>query len=163
MNTKINLLKIKICDQIWDTMPDCGGAKLCSKCSAKIHDFRGLTDWEIAVVYAHSKKRVCGIYDKNKLYENGRLNCTLTNGRKWILASILGIYSSGAALMSGQAINYNSDLRLTITPVHLNDTNRKVMEEEPQIKKSSQADNLYFLRGVIRDESNELNRCEYSN
>jgi len=59
MNT--NLSKIKDCGQIWDNMPNCTGGKFCLKCNETIHDFRGMTDWEIAIKHSESDKKVCGI------------------------------------------------------------------------------------------------------
>jgi len=43
-------------------MPKCGDARICQKCSRKIHDFRNKSDFEIGLIHASSEEKVCGIY-----------------------------------------------------------------------------------------------------
>ena len=67
MTHKINLSKVKKCDQSWDEMPQKAGGRLCQKCQNTIVDFRNLSDREVAHIHAFSEGPVCGLYRKRQL------------------------------------------------------------------------------------------------
>lgn len=64
---RFNLSRLKSCSEPWDRMVpnECG--RLCAKCDKTIHDFRGMTDREVAMKHAFSEESLCGIYDPHHL------------------------------------------------------------------------------------------------
>ena len=90
MTVKINFSKIQKCDQIWDDMPVCDSGRLCQQCDRVIHDFRGMTDWNIAVKHANSSSKVCGIYDEQTLSGKSQSRTVpLKKGRKALWAATM--------------------------------------------------------------------------
>lgn len=64
---KINLEKLKKCDQVWEDMTPNEQGRICTKCQNTIIDFRALTDKEVAEIHMFSEGRVCGLYRKDQL------------------------------------------------------------------------------------------------
>ena len=73
MNQSFNLTNIKKCGERFDKMATCGNHKICAKCKEKIYDFRGLTNWEIAVIHSSKMGKVCGIYEEKQLKEGSNI------------------------------------------------------------------------------------------
>ncbi len=71
---KINLSKLKRCNQIWDDMPVCEQGRLCEKCDHVIIDFRHKSDYEIAKIHTLTPGKVCGLYTKKQLKPRKKLN-----------------------------------------------------------------------------------------
>ena len=64
---KINLSKLKKCDQVWDNMLPREGGRLCEKCNKHIIDFTKLSNEDIANAHIRSEEPVCGFYTKEQL------------------------------------------------------------------------------------------------
>jgi len=64
---KIDLSKLKRCDQIWDDMPLCEKGRLCEKCNHVIIDFRHKSDYEVAKIHTLTPGKVCGLYTGKQL------------------------------------------------------------------------------------------------
>jgi hypothetical protein len=65
--TKINLSKLKHCEQVWNKMPKNDKGRLCQQCNHTIIDFRRTSDAEIAKAHVFSQEKVCGIYTERQL------------------------------------------------------------------------------------------------
>jgi len=70
--TKINLSKLRNCNQAWEDMPENERGRLCLKCSNTILDFRKASDSEIAKAHLFSENTVCGLYRRDQLLEPKR-------------------------------------------------------------------------------------------
>ena len=62
MNNKINLSRLKKCDQVWDEMEETDCGRLCQQCNKTIIDFRPLSDEEVARIHMFKTEAVCGVY-----------------------------------------------------------------------------------------------------
>jgi len=155
MNSKVNLSKIKQCGQFWDSMPACAKGRHCSKCNETIKDFRGLTDWEIAVKHSKSKNRVCGIYDENRLYGKENTIKSNWNYNKLKMAALVGILASSTVTNGQRNISdRNSNLLITpikSTPNKINPNNHKDLNTP-----NNKLDSIKVVSGIIINESKEL-------
>lgn len=147
MNGKVNFSKIQKCNQVWEDMESCQGGRKCTKCSQIITDFRGMSEWEIAVIHANSAQKVCGLYD-NKFF---------SSPKKSIFRNQIGRFSLPTMF---------SLLTLTIST----DSSAQIAEPQEQIdsiknskyKAKSKAkhlktvnDSIKIIRGFIFDEYSE--------
>lgn len=89
---RINLSKLRRCNQYWDEMQPIEGGRLCEKCQNKIIDFRNLSDREIAEIHLQSERPVCGLYRKSQLAPpSTQGKGKRTNKWKSIYLGILGL------------------------------------------------------------------------
>ncbi|MEN7551916.1 carboxypeptidase-like regulatory domain-containing protein [Rapidithrix thailandica] len=79
---KLNLSKLKICNQYWEEMEPTEGGRICTKCSNLIRDFRGKSDLEIALTYINSEGPVCGLYSEEQL-KNKNVNKARIQNNWW--------------------------------------------------------------------------------
>jgi hypothetical protein len=68
--SKVNLSKLRPCDQQWGKMKRVGEKRLCEKCEKHITDFRKMSSLEIALTHAQSETAVCGLYRPDQLSWN---------------------------------------------------------------------------------------------
>ena len=64
---RINLSKLKKCNQFWEDMTPTEKGRICEKCKNIIVDFRNLKANEIAEIHTFSDKVICGIYKDEQL------------------------------------------------------------------------------------------------
>lgn len=148
MNTKVNLSKIRKCGQVWEDMNVCNGGRKCSKCANVITDFRGMSEWDIAVTHALSKDKVCGLYDKTMLNPHVKVKQVK---RLWNVAvpGMIGLFLYGTQANAK--------------------TNSKIPQEQHQVEYSSQldiekginnkqqvqnSDTIKVVRGYLYDSAN---------
>jgi len=151
MTAKINFSKIQKCDQIWDDMPVCDSGRLCQQCDRVIHDFRGVSDWDIAVKHAHSSDKVCGIYNEDTL--NGtsqKRTLAFKKARKAIWATTMAGLTSITTL---SALSQSTD------PVHILEKDLNVRDSIPDENRESSQDALVaekqrIVKGAIFDSDN---------
>ncbi|WNJ18797.1 carboxypeptidase-like regulatory domain-containing protein [Pontibacter sp. G13] len=94
MHKRFNLSRLQSCHQVWDEMPTCDQGRICQTCDKVIHDFRGKSDWDIALAHAKTSEPVCGIYDRRRLDHDKRLSSVSLLPRKWWMAGILGLLTA---------------------------------------------------------------------
>lgn len=150
MNRKVNLSKIKKCDQIWDDMDVCDGGRLCAACDNVIQDFRGLSGWDIALIHSRSETKVCGIYDKHQLGNTNQLK-KVDLKKKLLFASAVGLLSVTSAY-ANTALSY---LQLNPTAVHNNSNQPKVHNNHSRqsANRFTQLDSVKIVRGILSSES----------
>ena len=146
MNT--NLSKIKDCGQIWDNMPNCKGGRLCTKCNETIHDFRDMTDWEIAIKHSESDKKVCGIYDVDRLNRINKKTESNFNSSKLKTIAIIGSLAS-SLISSGQITDQLLESTQIENPIHTDSITSYQNEEEE--KHSNVIDSTMIVSGIVRD------------
>jgi len=150
MNRKVNFSKIKDCGQVWDQMDSCAGGRKCEKCSHVITDFRGMTEWEIALIHAHSTKKVCGLYDPQILEPASPI---VKRSRFRDMALVPGIMS---LLLTGSQV-----AALASTPVTVEQSEKYTspgivqVENKENIEEDLKIDSLKIVRGHLIDESGE--------
>lgn len=152
MHNNVDLSQIKKCNQIWDEMPEHDKGKQCSKCKEFIHDFRGMSKWEVAVVHAHSEKRICGIYDEEVLAAPFKINKTKRERRNLILASTIGLMSTNvASSIPANQCDYENGSTMIFEG---NDgAIMKQSNNMHEMRNVSQVDSLKLVRGTVVDES----------
>ncbi len=153
MKTKVNFSKIQQCGQIWDDMSACGKGRLCSKCNETIIDFRGFTDWEIAVVHSNSEEKVCGIYDDKIFDPNWRQNETLQTNKKLILAGVFGVLASSS--IYSNPISQPIGAKIVQTANLNNGANVSIQHHQNENHGLSQVDTLKWIKGKIKDDNGE--------
>jgi len=67
LTERINLERLKKCDQIWEYMPENEEGRLCEKCDNTIIDFRNKSNKEIALIHSSDNTKVCGLYKSEQL------------------------------------------------------------------------------------------------
>lgn len=103
---KINLSKLKRCNQVWDNMPENDQGRICQKCKETIVDFRNKSFHRIAEIHALSDKPVCGIYSK------AQLNSTKKAPKKVRLSKV---YATVLALFTTTLVKAQSNAQVTKT------------------------------------------------
>lgn len=150
MNRKVNFSKIKDCGQVWDQMDSCAGGRKCEKCSHVITDFRGMTEWEIALIHAHSTKKVCGLYDPHILEPSSPI---VKRNRFRDMALVPGIMS---LLLTGSQVTAQASTPVTIEQSEKGTSSSKVeVENKENFKQDLKTDSLKIVRGHLIDESGE--------
>lgn len=153
MNSKINLSKIKQCNQIWDSMQLCEKDRLCNKCNNIIIDFRGKTEREIALKHAQSEKKVCGLYDKKVFTKHENLCKQSINGNI-ILAGTLGLLTTNSPVFSQ---NEKEQFKTQITlDVDKGNYSYKSNTENNELNKDSCINQInYSVTGVLTEKLGE--------
>jgi len=147
MNT--NLSKIKDCGQIWDNMPNCAGGKFCLKCNETIHDFRGMTDWEIAIKHSESDKKVCGIYDQKRLNQPTINTESKLNSSKIKMVALMGTLAS-SSISRGQITDQLIQSNQIEIPMK-SDAIDNYQNEEEEEKYNLVKDSTMIVTGIVRD------------
>ncbi len=154
MNPKINLSKIKECDQFWDSMTICKNGRICSKCNETIVDFRGLSDWEIALKHSGGKKKVCGIYDSKILDRHKKSYKQQSSRKKYILAGLIGM------LTTSLPVDNQANERQVRSNILITNSKHKLSSKRPIKQHASEpfhitTDSIKILKGILKDESGE--------
>lgn len=85
-DSRINLSKIKVCQQNWAEMKTTEGGRICAQCSRKIHDFSRASNREIEEAHFNSQAPLCAYYRQEQLFplqdqshnfKHGRLRASL--------------------------------------------------------------------------------------
>lgn len=149
MNPKPNLSKLKRCDQIWDSMQSCDSGRLCAQCNQVIFDFRGKTEWEIALKHAQSETKVCGIYDKKAFVKKEPLGSKMVSGKRIVVAGTVGLLATSFPAFS------QNDTELVKTELAIEGNSSKPNDQNPnhQNSDSNPKDRSYVLTGTLTDIS----------
>ena len=153
MSSKINLSKVKRCDQNWNTMQPCGKGRLCAECQNIVLDFRGKTDSEIAFAHTQSEKKVCGIYDEKHFAEKKSINLVRRQRKAWITAGTAGLLAAGTPTFAAEN---KTDVSVEIvTPESAGAEGNADTTDNSQSQfadlNSVQKDSLYVMAGSLRD------------
>ena len=153
MKTKVNFSKIKSCDQIWESMEICQGRRKCSKCSHVITDFRGMTEWDIAVIHAHSNEKVCGLYDDHILDSTNNKERRNQIKKMAIVPSLFTLLLSSTQAQAQTSLNDAQD-QVVFTNQTMNNADLEVIKEESNQKKLYN-DSIKIVRGFLFDSAKE--------
>lgn len=97
--TKINLSKLRSCNQVWDDMPENEKGRLCLKCQNTIIDFREMSDAQVAQTHVFSKGKVCGLYKPSQV-DSPKQKTTSTRPK----SKLVNWYVAACSLLSLSAI-----------------------------------------------------------
>ena len=147
MNGKVNFSKIQNCNQVWEDMELCQAGRKCSKCSHIITDFRGMSEWEIAVIHANSDQKVCGLYD-NKFFGSAKTPKFRTQLGRLSLPTVFSLLSLTISTDSSAQI---AEPQEQIDSIKNNKYNTKEKTEHPK----TISDSTKIIRGFIYDEYSE--------
>lgn len=136
---KVDLSRIKSCNQYWSEMEQCGQEKICAKCSHVIHDFRKKTPFEIAYQHANSSTKVCGIYSKEQLNPRTPKPKRL---KVWATALISGI----SYLISQKAVAHTT---IAKTKIECPIDTKQVDTEQYLTQKTEQESDSILIQGKI--------------
>ncbi len=144
--TKINLSKLRKCNQYWEDMPENEKGRLCLQCNHTIIDFRKSTDAEIAQAHIFSEDKVCGLYHKEQLEFASSANKG-RKGTRWNVFYI-GLFSFLSWNTLGQEKSdevkvEQTDKKLSINP---NITVKKQDQDSSIVKE------MIIISGTITDE-----------
>ncbi len=155
MNSKINFSKIKGCNQIWDSMPECEKGRICGQCDNVIFDFRGKTEWEIALKHAQSETKVCGIYDEKMLAKNKDSGFLQTKKKGLLVAGTLGLLATNSpAFSQNDGGQFQTEFVAEDNKVKISDES-DLQNRESQNSNSSQIDSTLEVTGRLVDEHGE--------
>lgn len=97
--TKINLSKLRSCNQVWDHMPENERGRLCLKCQNTIIDFREKSDAEIAQTHVFTAGKVCGLYKPSQIEDPRQKKVATTPKSK-----LVSWYVAACSLLSLSAV-----------------------------------------------------------
>lgn len=97
--TKINLSKLRSCNQVWDDMPESERGRLCLKCQNTIIDFREKSDAEIAQTHVFTAGKVCGLYKPSQVEDPRKKKAVATPKSK-----LVSWYVAACSLLSLSAV-----------------------------------------------------------
>lgn len=101
-STKINLSKVRRCNQIWEDMSINERGRICQKCKKNMIDFRNLSNEEVMQIHLFKTESVCGIYRKDQLeYPRKSKKTTKT---KALFFTLTGLLFSGSILAQESGI-----------------------------------------------------------
>ncbi len=143
--TGIDFSKIKSCNQIWEDMPLKACGKVCSKCNQTMHDFRGLSEWDIALTHAKSETKVCGIYDKNRL--EGTKNSFVGVKSKLLISGFIGFFTTNISAQTLDTMNYEKVAQ--VIQINAKDSLSSPIDKSPP--ESMTPSRLHMIRGTIVD------------
>lgn len=153
MNQKANLSKIQACNQIWESMPACENGRLCTVCNHIITDFRGKSEWKIALTHAQSEQKVCGIYDKKTLRPKSDSKAPAPHTKRFVLAGIMGFITTITTVFS----QVNHEQVMVEAPISEHHPERSGGDYTPRERirdsKSKQKHDTLVLRGTLFGES----------
>lgn len=145
---KINLTKLKNCAQVWDSMKPKGCGRHCESCDRIIHDFRIMSDREIAEKHLFSDEPVCGVYNKEQLQAPVPIEVKRPRAHfKTLYLAAIGFLFQGVAnaqdtIPKPKQVQTDEILRPSNkTQVHIG-------------RATNSADSLVF-RGTVFDENND--------
>lgn len=146
--TKINLSKLRSCNQVWDDMPVNEQGRLCLKCSNTIIDFRNMSDADVAHTHVFSTHKICGVYNEAQLAIPNRQAIKKPN--KWL--------TTYAAICSLISVSNYAQSNKKETPTEQTDQktdsfnlfNYKTAVERDSVKTDS-----VLVKGKITDETGE--------
>ena len=151
MNTiqKIDLSKLKKCNQVWDDMSKTEKGRLCEKCAHTIIDFRDLNDKEVAEKHMFSTEKVCGLYTKGQLKAPKTVSLkTKRNKFNSIAAGVLAMLSTNVVAQTKtnpvKVEQVNTD-----GVIDYNFKNNSVEIDNDKV------DSLFTIVGIVLDENNE--------
>ncbi len=147
---RINLSKLKRCDQEWDQMEpnDCG--RLCVQCNKTIIDFREMSNREVAEAHTFSDEAVCGVYREDQLGipRQPKKKTSLHNFKSLYLVT-LGLFIQNVA--DAQMPNAKpSQVQLDTIP----DTEGFIQEESLSAAPQAISDSLLYY-GTVKDQMGE--------
>ncbi|MEO0900385.1 MAG: carboxypeptidase-like regulatory domain-containing protein [Bacteroidota bacterium] len=147
MDTEVNLSQVRPCSQDWDNMPEHEEGRLCLLCQETIHDFRGMSDWEIAVKHAHSPKKLCGLYDRRKKPKSLHQKGSQKSSKALFMASIMGFL-----VTQSPALSQTSQLDTTVQfPVAEEPSSKK--NNLPIIQSNKHENRRFLVSGIVRDSA----------
>ncbi|NRS90347.1 hypothetical protein HNQ02_003287 [Flavobacterium sp. 7E] len=146
--TKINLSKLKKCNQFWEDMTENEKGRLCLKCNHTIIDFRNLTDYEVAQIHLFSEEKVCGIYNREQVTYQKKVPIKL-NLNNWST-----FYSGLFSFLS-----FNSFGQEKIESVKTEQTEKKLYPHYDNIaleskSKTAIVSDSIFISGIVKDDIN---------
>ncbi len=142
---KINLSRLKKCNQYWEDMSENERGRLCLKCNHTIIDFRDKTDAEIAKAHFLSEGKLCGLYTKNQLKISKRSSFGFKHKFKMLYLGLFGLFS------------FNSFGQETIEAVKTEQTEQKYVSEkipsqEKIVQKRFDLKDSIFISGKLNDK-----------
>lgn len=146
MNSRLNLSNIKECEESWDSMTNCGDYRKCKTCNQDIYDFRGLTNWEIALIHGNSKTKVCGIYDEN--ISKDSIN-KIKRNKSLIIAGLFGLITSNSSANTISSVP-NEITEFQLNSKDLNSTRKQNCNQNSQ---TNNTDSLKIVEGILVDET----------
>ncbi|TPN87430.1 carboxypeptidase-like regulatory domain-containing protein [Aquimarina algicola] len=150
----VNLSKIKKCNQVWNDMPKTDKGRLCQQCQNTIHDFRGMSSFQIVSIHNQSNTKVCGIYDDKQLRYEPSNNLTIPSKKPHFMVSAIGLFFT-TILHSQISEKQNTSHPVTQNYVRQNQKDSLIMPNQNPMQKDIPIDSVKIVRGIIRDQNGE--------
>jgi hypothetical protein len=136
-------------------MESCDNGRKCSKCDHVITDFRGMSDWQIAVKHAISNEKICGLYGKHTLGGSKSNEKGNQIGKMAIVPSLLSLLLSSTHV-NAQSTNTDVQELIEFTSHGMSITGLEVIKEKGPNQTKSYNDSLKIVRGFLFDSANEV-------
>lgn len=143
---KLNLEKIRKCEQVWEEMKVNESGRICEKCRNTIIDFRSMTAAEVARTHMFSDGKVCGLYREDQL----QMKVAEKKYSSWSSAAIalLGMFSS----MNLLSQNSGETPAIELHEPEYNDKIQKPSVDT--LQEANQADSV-LVYGTVRNTDGE--------
>jgi len=133
---KVNLSKLRPCDQQWGSMKRVGEKRLCEKCDKHITDFRKMSSHEIAMAHAKSETAVCGLYRPDQ-----SSNASSRTAKRSLMpiasfASLLSLLSP----IDGQG--QNAEVRTLVEQTQVTQNSKQTEIKDTSVQPAAQQDSI---------------------
>ncbi len=142
--SRIDFTSLKECGEVWEEMESCGSSRQCKRCKEMIHDFRGMTEWEIAIRHAESEGKLCGVYDRN--FNETRSFFFRKWIRKKLSTSVLGLSILGGSAYGQEVMIHKEKVEYSVGKV----VNKKSINQVDSTSQEKQQQ--LIVRGILREK-----------
>jgi hypothetical protein len=105
------------CPMAFSELIPCNGGYYCHGCQKIVHDFRGKTEDEIKTVFAANGRKLCGMFEADRI----QISTPLPKWRKWAAAAVLTLgFNSLHQTLMAQQISKADSIAFTEKPAPVN-------------------------------------------
>lgn len=133
---KVNLSRLRQCDQHWSDMKRVGEKRLCEKCEKHITDFRKMSSHEIAMAHAKSETVVCGLYSPDQLSSDS------SRIAKRSLIPIASFASLLSLLSPNDGQGQNAEVRTPVEQTQVTQNSKKKEIKDSTVQSAAQQDSI---------------------
>lgn len=139
---KIDLSKLKKCNQVWDDMPISEGGRTCLKCNHTIIDFRDKSDLEIIRMHSSTDGPVCGLYTDHQLNHKSSTKLSKSS-KKGLLVAMTSFMLSH---------HTHAQVNADTVPTELSEPQYEAsrLETSTQLRKQTKCQDSIVIHGTVK-------------
>jgi len=148
--TKINLSKLRSCNQVWDEMPENENGRLCLKCSNTIIDFRNMSEAEVAKTHVFTTGKVCGLYKPSQIEDPRQKKASTTPKSK-----LVSWYVAGCSILSHTAVAQEEKPSIPVQQTDQKSDTLNTFKYQTPVERDATIKDTLLVKGKITDPYGE--------